>query len=333
MPARAFIAALIALALLAGGAYFTLDAKDAGLADVLVLLRRERDAGLLCTIAAWGSLGAGALGVLAAFAAFFEEEDEDGYRRRGFPKAVPVVLIIVSLVLFWAMFDCAAREEAPAQVAISTPAPPVVPAPAPPVVPAPAEPEPPLAAPTIDVAVSAFDWPYMIPLIDDDKPRETPELARALAQIFPRQDDAGRAMLCDAAWVMVSGSASEEGPRPRNETRSRLRAEFAAAAVRSWLAAHTDDCRAPLIVAVDLGQHAPTLPPAAGDGSDTGFERSVIVVSRMRRSADETMTPIEALREAERFLGDPDNARRALAGRAYGKAPTVFLPGAEPALD
>jgi len=326
MPARALALSLIALALIAGGAVYTLNAKDAGVDDVLALLMGESDAGLLCTIAAWGSLGAGALGVAAAFAAFFEEEDEDGYRRRGFPKAVPVILIIVSLVLFWAMFDCAAREEAPAQVAISTPAPP------PPVEPEPAAPASP-AAPQITIDAAAFDWPFMIPLIDDDTYRETPELARALASIFPRQDDAGRAMLCDAAWVMVSGSASEEGPRPRNETRSRLRAEFAAAAVRSWLAAHTDDCRAPLIVAVDLGQHAPTLPPAAGDGSDTGFERSVIVVSRMRRSADETMTPIEALREAERFLGDPDNARRALAGRAYGKAPTVFLPGAEPALD
>lgn len=326
MPARALAAALIALALLAGGAWFTLDYKDAGLADVVALLRRESDAGLLCALAAWASIVAGALGVVAAFAAFFEEEDEDGYRRRGFPKAVPVVLIIVSLVLFWAMFDCAAREAPPAQVAISTPAPP-------PVEPASAEPAPPLAAPTIDVALSAYDWPFMIPLIDDDRYRETPELARALAQIFPRQDDGGRAMLCDAAWVMVSGAASEEGPRPRNETRSRIRAELVAAAARSWLAAHTDDCRAPLIVAVDLGQHAPTLSPALGDGSDTGFQRAVIVVSRMRRSDDETMTTSEALREAESFLDGPDNARRMLAGRAYGKAPTAFLPGAEPALD
>lgn len=325
MPARALVAALIALALFAGGAVYTLNAKDAGVGEVLALLMDESDAGLLCTLAAWGSLGAGALGVVAAFAAFFAEEDEDGYRRRGFPKAVPVVLIIVSLVLFWAMFDCAARAAPPAQIAISTPAPP------PPVEPEPAAPEP--AAPQITIDTAAFDWPFMIPLIDDDRYRETPELARALAQLFPRQDDDWRAMLCDAAWVMVSGSASEEGPRPRNETRSRLRAEFAAAAVRNWLAAHTDDCRAPIVLAVDLGQHAPTLSPAVGDGSDTGFERAVIVVSRMRRGDDEPMTTNEALREAESFLDDPDNARRLLAGRAYGKAPTVFLPGTEPALD
>lgn len=325
MPARALAAALIALALLAGGAVYTLNAKDAGVDEVLALLMGESEGGLLCMIAAWGSLGAGALGVVAAFAAFFEEEDEDGYRRRGFPKAVPVILIIVSLVLFWAMFDCAAREEAPAPVAISASAPPVEPTPV--------EPEPPRAAPTIDVAVGAYDWPFMIPLIEGAGYAASPELAGALTAIFPLGEDDGRtAALCDAAWIMVAGAASEEGPRPRNETRSRIRAELAAGAARRRLEAHTDDCRAPIVLAVDLGQHAPTSPAVRGDGSDTGFQRSVIVVSRMRRSDDEPMTMNEALREAESFLDDPDNARRVLAGRAYGKAPTVFLPGAEPAL-
>jgi hypothetical protein len=327
MPARAFIAAIFVLALLAGGAYFTLDVKDAGINDVLALLRRDDpDIGLLCTLAAWGSLVAGGLAVIAGFAAFLDEEDDDdGFRRRGIPKVVPLLLIAVSLVLFWAMFDCAARSAPSVETVISKPAP----APAPPPV---AAPQP---APTITVERAVHDWPFMIPLIDDDHYRETPELTRALAALFPLADKDGRvrAMLCDAAWVMVTGSASEEGPRPRNETRSRIRAEFVAAAVRRWLAAHTDDCRPPLIFAVDLGQHAPTLPAVAGDGSDTGFQRSLIVVSRLKRDGEAPLSVSAALGEADDYLADPAALRAMLAGRVYANPPRLFLPGAGPAVD
>lgn len=326
MPARAFIAAIFVLALLAGGAYLTLDLKDAGINDVLALLRRDNpDISLLCTVAAWGALVAGGLAVIAGFAAFFEEEeDDDGFRRRGVPKIAPLLLIAVSLVLFWAMFDCAARSAPPPATVISKPAP----APPPP-------PVAPLPAPAINVDRAAYDWPFMIPLIDDDYYRETPELTRALAALFPFADEGGRvrAMLCDAAWVMVTGSASEEGPRPRNETRSRIRAEFAAAAARRWLAVHTDDCRAPLIFAVDLGQHAPTLPAVAGDGSDTAFQRSLIVVSRAKRDGEAPLSVSAALGEADDYLADPANLRALLAGRVYPNPPRLFLPGSGPAVD
>lgn len=326
MLARAFIAAIFVVALLAGGAYLTLDLKDAAINDVLALLRRDDpDIGLLCTIAAWGALIAGGLAVIAGFAAFVEDEDDDdGFRRRGFPKIIPLLLVAVSLVLFWAMFDCAARSAPPPATVISTPAP----APAP----APSAPPP---APTINVVRAAYDWPFMIPLIDDENYRETPELTQALAALFPLADEDGRvrAMLCDAAWVMVTGSASEEGPRPRNETRSRIRAEFVAAAARRWLAAHTDDCEAPLIFAVDLGQHAPTLPAVAGDGSDTAFQRSLIVVSRVKRAGDAPLSVSTALGEADDYLADPARLRTMLAGRVYPNPPRLFLPGAGPALD
>lgn len=330
MPARAFIAALVTLGLLAGGAYFTLDYKQVEINDVVALLMRENyDAGLLCTIAAWGAVAAAALAVLSAFAAFFEEDDEDELgRRRGFPKVIPLILIIVSLVLFWAMFDCAARQAPAPATVISEPAP------APPPQPAPAQDDTPPAAPAIKVNPAAYDWPFMIPLIDDGGYRDTPQFRRAAAALFPAGDDAQwRSALCEAAWVMVSGAASEEGPRLRNETRSRIRAQIAADALRRRIETYTDNCRAPVVLAVDLGQHVVTSPPVAGDGSDTAFQRAVIVATRMRRSPSETMTTGEAKREAEAYLDDPANQAEFFAGRRYGKAPAVFLPDIGPMLN
>lgn len=326
MAVRAFIAAIMALAALLAGALYTLSVKDAGLADVLALLWPPGEGPLLlCTFAAWGSIAAAALAVIAAHAAFNQDPD-DPYRRR-ISKAVPVSLIIASLVLFWAMFDCAARQlvQAPEAPVVETAVAPMAPEPEPALAGAP---QPPQAEPTFRVDPAVYSWPYMIPLIRDDGYAETAALDAALRSVFPLADETGRvrSALCGAAWVMVSGATSEEGPRARNLKRSRIRAALGAAAAEDWLDAHADDCLRPVVLALDLGQHAPGASPAIGDGSDTSFQRAVIVVSRLRRTPDEALSLEAALAEAEAALAEPAMMEEIAAGRTYVFPPAVFAP-------
>lgn len=328
MSIRTIIAVIIAIAVLAAGVFFTFQAKSVGVEDALaILMRADPEASLLCAIAGWGALAAAVLGVLATIAAFFAEEDDDGYRRRGFPKIVPVALILVSLVLFWTMFDCARLTAAAEPETVVAP---VTPEPAPPAEEpqlAGAEEETPPAAPQIAVDPSIYEWPYMIPLIRDGGYEDSGELRRALNAVFPANDPDGRirGALCGAGWVAVAGAASEEGPAERNAARSRIRAELAANAAKRWLDAHADDCVRPIILGLDLGQHSPTL-SAVGDGSDTAFQRSVIIVSGMRRSADESVSFSDAMREAQDALDDPATLREVMKGRRYERAPTLFIP-------
>jgi len=327
MSIRAIIAVIIAIAVLAAGVFFTFQAKSVGVEDALaILMRADPEASLLCAIVGWGALAAAVLGVLATISAFFAEEDDDGYRRRGFPEIVPVALILVSLVLFWTMFDCARLTAAAEPETVVAP---VTPEPSPVEEPqlAGGEEEAPPVAPQIAVDPSIYEWPYMIPLIRDGGYEDSGELRRALNAVFPPSDPDGRirGALCGAGWVAVAGAASEEGPADRNAARSRIRAELAAGAAKRWLDAHADDCVRPIILGLDLGQHSPTA-GAAGDGSDTAFQRSVIIVSRMRRSADESVSFSDAMREAQGALDDQATLREVMKGRRYERAPTLFIP-------
>lgn len=327
MSIRTVIAVLFAVAILAAGAIFTLQSKDASVADALaIVMRTDPNASLLCAIAGWGAAVAAVLGVLSALAAFLEEDEDDGYGRRGVPKIVPLVLILVSLVLFWTMFDCARLTAKPEPEVVSAPV--VSPPPSPVEEPAAVTSEEPAPlAPELAISPSVYAWPYMIPLIRNGGYEDSAVLQNALTSVFPRSDPEGRIRdaFCGAAWVAIAGASSEEGPAERNRIRSRIRAELAISAARRWLDGHAEDCARPIILGLDLGQHSLTT-TALGDGSDTAFQRSVIVISRIRSSADEVVSLSDAMGEAQEALDDPATLEKALAGRRYYGAPRLFVP-------
>ncbi len=328
MPVRSVIAAIVALVMLATGSILIMAQENATYADFLALLRlRAPNASLLCVLAGWGAVVAAALAVLTAFAAFIAEDD-DGIRRRGFPKGIPVIFLLMALALFWGAIRCvtrAAPETVRVVVAPPAPAPAVEPEPEP----LPPLPEAPLApsAPPVETFATAMTWQFMYPLFLDGTYRQSSENTKALARLFPPDDPYSevRGMLCGKAWVAFTGSASEEGPFERNERRSRLRAELVAAQARAWLSARGPDCPRPAILGIDLGQHAPTAGVAL-DGAGTGYQRQVLVASRALASADEALSAEEAAAELRRFLADPSKEGALLAGRRFQRPAQVFIP-------
>ncbi|MEX0644012.1 MAG: hypothetical protein WD076_01785 [Parvularculaceae bacterium] len=333
MPVRSFIAAIVALVILLTGSVLIMAQEDATYAEVLALLQlRQPEASLLCVLAGWGAVAAAALALITAFAAFIAEDD-DGERRRGFPKGIPIIFLLIALALLWGAIRCV-RQAAPETVRVV-----VAPQPAP-SSPADIEPEPlsppeatppsTPAAPTRP-AVAAFatnmTWRFKYPLILNGNYVQAPENAQALARLFPADDPYSevRGMLCGKAWVAFTGSASEEGPFERNERRARVRAELVAAQAKAWLSARGPDCPRPAILAIDLGQHAPT-GAAALDGADTSYQRQVLVASRASASADEALGAEAAAAELRQFLADPGGEGALLAGRRFQRPPRVFIP-------
>lgn len=329
MPVRSLIAAIIALVILATGSVLIMAQEKATYADFLALLQlRQPDASLLCVLAGWGAVVAGALTVVTSFAAFIAEDD-DGIRRRGFPKGIPIIFLLMALALFWGAIRCVTRA-APETVRIV-----VAPAPAPEPVGEP-EPEPlpplieepaPPAIPSVATYATGMTWRFMYPLILDGTYVRSPENTQALARLFPADDPYSevRGMLCGKAWVAFTGSASEEGPFERNERRARLRAELVAAQAKSWLSSRGPDCPRPVILGVDLGQHAPT-EAVSLDGAATGYQRQVLIAARDRASAGEAVTPSEAADELRQYLADPANEQALLAGRRFQRPAKVLVP-------
>jgi len=283
-------------------------------ADLIEILLAGPGSGLLCFLAAAGAVLFGALGVLMALLAFiFREEDDDRqFRRRGFPKGLPILLIVLSLVLVWFARRCApaSAPEAPVAVTVEPDAPP-------------ADDlegelqggEPIVAAPPITAAATAFSWSYKNPLIREGG-----------AGIWvrgegPFTDDAeARALLCGKAWVAVTGSASEEGPADRNAVRSRLRAVAADNAASQWIKSQSD-CVTGALFAVDLGQHAAGV---AGDaGAATAYQRQVLVISRARQG-DEFISASAARAELAAFLADPASRAALLGGRRFPAEPVIL---------
>lgn len=315
-PVRAIAAALLAAIMVVAGALIVARAAGREAADLFEVLLAGPAPGLLCFLAAAGAVLFGAGGVLTAFLAFIaREEDEDDdrrFRRRGFPKSLPLVLIILSLALVWVALRCAASPapETPVAVAVEPEAPPAeeieealaggerVDAPAPPV----------SAAPT------RFSWSYQNPLIRSGGrgvwlPGESPFT----------DDQEARALLCDKAWIAVTGSASEEGPAPRNKIRSLLRAIAADNSAQSWIRKNPD-CVTGSLFAVDLGQHERG---SGGDAQASAYQRQVLVISRARREG-ESLTADAAKAELAAFLADPATRAQRLGGRRFQDDPVIF---------
>lgn len=316
-PVRALIAGFLAAVLLGAGLFIAASFAGGRPHDLLPLLSPARTPfQLWCFLGAWGALVAGGLGVFSAFLAFIapEEEDDPRFRRRGFPKGLPIALIALALFLAWFALRCAARDETP----VAVPLPPAETITAPPV----AEVQPvasaakPVAPPPLAEAAS-FQWRYMDPLMRDAGGVWT-------NSGDPFGDDAEtERLLCGKAWAAVSGSASEEGPAGRNEARARLRTLRAMARANRWLDARPD-CGPTIVFGLDLGQHVSMA--GGADGAASAYQRQILVISRARGADEPALNAAAAESELRTFLAQAENRAALFDGRRFLREPLILSP-------
>lgn len=317
-PVRAVFAAVLAGVMLLAGALIVARTAGREAADLFEILLAGWGPGLWCFLAAAGALALGAAGVLTAFLAFIEREEADAgpFRRRGFPKSAPILLIAIALGLVWFALRCsgAPAPETPVAVAVEPEAPP----------PVDLEDELEGGEPVLDVASTgptvsfsetSFDWTFKDPLIRGAG-------HQWMTRERPFTDESAAALLCGKAWVAVTGSASEEGPAGRNAERSRLRAAAAAEAARRWIARHPD-CGVTYVFGVDLGQHAAGAPDDTG--AATAYQRRVLVMARARNDG-ETLTADAARAELAGYLANSATRDAFLGGRRFPAEPVILAP-------
>lgn len=358
MGGGSYIAALLAFVILIGGGAIVSGLRGVEFSVFSdILFGRDANPSVLKTALAWGWVALGLAAVAGAFVSFISEEDDDPRApRRRFPIAIPMLALAGSFGLLWVIFAPSKMlVAAVAPVAGQEPAANLEEelaggeaelAAAEPVATAPAEP-PPLEPTLVERAAAlpppeekariieaarpltasqdtSFYWTYEYPLIRDNKVLSSPEVDRALAEFMPIEDRDGAVarMLCGKAWVAFSGSASEEGPKERNEMRARARAELVAARARFWLDRHPE-CQRPVIVALDLGQHRRT---NADDPAATAYQRQLIVIGRDRASEDETLDPSTAVEEMRVFYSNEAMRSKLLGARHYRGEAAVFVP-------
>jgi len=356
-----YIAALLAFVILIGGGAIVAGLRGAEFGAFSdILFGRSADPSIFKMALGWGWVALGLAAVAGAFVSFISEEDDDPRApRRRFPVVIPLLALAGSLGLLWVIFapaktTIAAVEEKPAaaeapaadieeelaggdtDVAIVKPTGPAPDEP-PPLEPTAVEsaaalPPPEEKARIIEAAKpltaseeTGFYWTYEYPLIRNNRVLSSPEVDRALAEFMPTDDKDGSVarMLCGKAWVAFSGSSSEEGPKDRNEMRARARAELVAARARYWLDRHPE-CKRPVIVALDLGQHNPT---KVGDPAATAYQRQLIVIGRNRASEEESLDAAAAIEEMRIFYGNEAMRAKLLGARHYRGEAAVFVPG------
>lgn len=312
-PVRAIFASLFAAVILAAGLFIVARLEGARPHDLVSLLSWDRTPfSLWSFLAAWGAVSLGALGVLGAFLAFIAPEDLDDphYPRRGFPKSAPLFLVAAGLALAFIAFRAiGAGRAAPIAVALA------LEAPAPRAEPIAAE-APAAVTEGVGVAASAFSWRYMDPFVNDSG-----AVWGGYAQPFADEAESA-ALLCDAVWIAVSGSASEEGPPDRNARRARFRAELAMSRAERWLARHPE-CGETYVFGVDLGQHAGGA-AAPNDGASTAYQRQILLAFRRRSGDGEELSVLEAEAELRDFLDDAENRRAFYAGRDFPRDPVIL---------
>lgn len=314
-PVRAFFASLIAAILLGAGAFIAASFAGGRPHDIVPLLAPGRDPfSLWCFLAAWGAAFTGALGVIAAFLAFIapEEDDDPRFRRRGFPKAAPLVLIALSLGLVWFSVRCCGDTATPIAVPVE-PAPPNDDA---------DKLQPENTGPEIEIAPSvgetSFAWRYMDPLMRGDSLIWT-------GAALPFSDDVeSERLLCGRAWVAVTGSASEEGPPARNSARAKERTQKAMSRAADWLTEH-GECGPAIVLGVDLGQHA-HIAAVADDGASTAYQRQILTVGRVRQTADERLSVEDAEAELAAFLADAASRTALYGPRRFPAEPKIITP-------
>ncbi len=313
-PVRAVLAAVLAAIMLVAGALIVAQASGRGAADFVEVLLAGWAPGPWCFIAAAGAVALGAAGVLTAFLAFIAPEEPDGgpFRRRGFPKGAPIVLLALSLALVFVALRCAGAPapEPPIAVAVAPDAPPADDIEAALAGGAPAAP-----APAVEAAPTGFSWTYKNPLIRGDGAGDWAGGERPFTD-----DREARALLCSKAWIAVTGSASEEGPAARNALRSRLRAHAADRAASDWIKRHPD-CSVGALFAVDFGQHAPVAGEASG--AATAYQRQVYVIARAAIPG-EYVNEEAARAELSAYLADPASQAQLFGGRRFLSEPVIL---------
>lgn len=279
----------------------------------------SRAAGVLAVLAALAALGSAYLG-------WFEEptSPDGGLSQRGYPRYLSALFYVVTLVLLWIAALALARPAPSAPPAPqSLVAPPPTPAPAEELAGGPAEAPPP---PQVTAIALPLSYTFSYPLITAEGPVGADRTARDVAHAFPLDDPDGRvrSLLCGKAWVALAGAASQEGDRVRNEERSRLRASLALARARKWLDAHADDCPAPALIGLDLGQHAAVVAAPRLDGTDTAEQRRLIAVHRALRADEPRPTDEAALAEARAFYASAAGRTAILGDRRYERDAVFF---------
>ncbi len=322
-PLRALLAAVVMALLLAIGVTLVLSGLKAHFGDFANQLFGHSDrATLWSRMAGWLAVGAGLLAVLAAYVAWYEEPEFDGVTRRGFPRYFPVLFFVLTLALLWLAMFLLKKPEAAA-------APPPPPA-AEPAREAPLELEggDPVPEPQVAAVALPVRYTFRYPLITARGAEGAAHTQRDLALAFPLNDEDGRvrALLCGKAWVALAGSASQEGDRDRNEARARLRAEYALARAKAWLAAHAEDCPAPALIGLDLGQHQAVVAAPAADGADTADQRQLIVITRALGADESAVSAEDALIEARAFYASGAGHAAILGGRRYAREAVFFAP-------
>jgi hypothetical protein len=313
-PVRAFIAAFLAAVMVIAGAMIVARASDRAASDLIEVLLAGPGIGWPCFLAAAGAVLMGAGGVLTAFLAFIarEEEDDGPFRRRGFPKSAPLLFVILSLALVWFALRCTNAPEpaAPIPVAVEPETPPTEDIDV-----ALEGGDPVDQRPTVFAAPTRFSWTYQNPLIRGDGTGIWVDGDRPFAD-----DSEARALLCDKAWIAVTGSSSEEGPAARNAIRSRLRARAADNAASGWIRSHPD-CAAGPLFAVDFGQHSPVSGDASG--AATAYQRQVYVIARAA-APGENINEDAARAELAAFLADPSSQAQLFGGRRFLAEPYIL---------
>lgn len=321
-PLRALLAAVAMALLLAIGVALVLNGLKSNFAAFAdQLFGRSALATLLSRFAGWLAVGTGVLAILTAYVGWYEEPDFDGATRRGFPRYIPAFFFVVTLLLIWLAMSLMAKS-------VASVTPPATPA----AEPAPEEPleldgGDPLPVPQVAAVALPVRYTYQYPLITTQGAQGEAFTKRDLALAFPLQDTDGRvrALLCGKAWVALAGSASQEGDRDRNEARAHLRAQLAIGRARVWLAAHADDCPAPALIGLDLGQHAAVLPAPSADGADTKDQRPLIIITRALSTGEVAAAPADAVAEARAFYATSAGRAAILGERRYLREAAFFV--------
>lgn len=319
-PLRALLGAVVMTLLLAIGVTLVLSGLKHHFGEFAdQIFGRSEAATPWSRIAGWLAVAFGVLAILSAYVAWYEEPEFDGITRRGFPRYIPALLFIATLLLLWLAMSLLAKPQAAAPAAAPAEAP--------------AQEEPleleggePAPTPQVTAVALPVRYTYRYPLITARGAEGATFTQRDLALAFPLEDPDGRvrALLCGKAWVALAGSASQEGDRDRNEARARLRAEIAITRAKSWLAAHADDCPAPALIGLDLGQHQAVIADPSLNGADTADQRQLIVITRALRASEDAASAEAALAEARAFYATSAGRAAILGNRRFVREAEFF---------
>lgn len=328
MGIRAIIAAVFSILAVIAGACAIMNLRGAGLGDVFAcLLFQGGPNTLLCSIALWASLAAFLFSIVFAYATFIAVDDDTHHRP--LPWIIAPTVMLIGFFAFWYSLSCISVSTAP----ISVPAPieaveeieelpvllekeeqeqelAVIAAP------------PPSQLSTVSIQNTGASWPYKMPIIDAPTRASREASAAFVADYFVREKAMVRQM-CDASWVAVIGSTSQEGPVVRNEKRAKMRATM----VVKGLDAHLDreqGCRKPKILGLTLGQHRPVLIDVDDTGVATGYQRQIQFI--VQKSNEGQGNAIDARSSLQEWLENAENQSALVGGRAFSDAPIIFDP-------